>query len=246
MKKITLLFLFGITNAQIPSGQTVIDSMTAIMSPENSKGLIRQTNVYENGKSRTFDLEMFSGQKGEKSLMRYLKPTSVKGQTFLMLNSGDDIWTYFPRTRRVRKLASHAKKQKVQGGDFSFEDFSSEDTWNEDYSVENRGNENLNGVSCWLLKAVAKPGADVDYPLVMLWVRRDNYYPVQIDYQDEKGRIEKSLTLDDIQLIDGIPTAKTIVMKNVLSATKTIMETVEISFDWVPPKGFFSERNLKK
>ena len=42
-----------------------------------------------------------------------------------MLNDGDDIWTYFPRTRRVRKLASHAKKQKVPGSDFSFGDFSS-------------------------------------------------------------------------------------------------------------------------
>ncbi len=46
-----------------------------------------------------------------------------------MLNNADNIWTYFPRTKRVRKLASHAKKQKVQGGDFTFEDFSSSNIW---------------------------------------------------------------------------------------------------------------------
>jgi len=81
-------------------------------------------------------------------MMRYIKPTSVKGQTFLMLNDGDDIWTYFPRTRRVRKMASHAKKMKVQGGDFSFDDFSSNETWENDYQTTNEGTVDKQGSSC--------------------------------------------------------------------------------------------------
>lgn len=220
--------------------------MTAILSPENSKGCVRQTNHYNNGKKRTFELEMFTSGKGEKTLMRYIKPTSVKGQTFLMLNNGDDIWTYFPRTRRVRKLASHAKKQKVQGGDFSFEDFSSEDTWKNDYISENTGTEVKNGYKCWVLKAKAGAGADVDYPTIILYLRQDNYYPVQMDYWDDTGRVEKTMTLFNIETIDGYPTAKVVKMENHLSGTKTVMETLDISFNWIPPKGFFSERSLKK
>ena len=73
-----------------------------------------------------------------------------------MLNDGDDIWTYFPRTRRVRKLASHAEKQKVQGHDFSFGDFSSEDTWKEDYISKNTGAVTKGDIICWELSAKVK------------------------------------------------------------------------------------------
>ncbi len=244
-----LLFMIAATlfaQEQIPSGTTVIDSMTAIMSPENSKGLIKQTNHYADGKTRTFDMEMYSGDKGDKMLMRYFKPISVKGQTFLILNAGDDIWTYFPRTRRVRKLASHAKKQKVQGSDFSFADFSSENTWDEDYFVTNTGITKKAGVFCWVLKAEAREGADVDYSSVMLYVRQDNYYPVQIDYFHDDGDLEKTLTLTNIRKVDDYPTAMVIIMANYLTGTKTVMETLEMSYGWQPPKNFFSERSLKK
>ena len=70
------------------------------------------------GKKRTFIFEAWSRDKGEKSLIRYLEPRRAKGQATLMLNNADDIWMYFPRTQRVRKLATHAKKQKA-GAPFS-------------------------------------------------------------------------------------------------------------------------------
>jgi len=131
-----------------------------------------------------------------------------------MLNDGDDIWTYFPRTRRVRKLASHAKKQKVPGSDFSFGDFSSEDTWKEDYISKNTGAVTKGDIICWELSTKAKENADVDYPTVILLIRQDNYYPVQINYLDERGRIEKSLDLTNIVDIDGYPTAPNITRKS--------------------------------
>lgn len=131
-----------------------------------------------------------------------------------MLNDGDDIWTYFPRTRRVRKLASHAEKQKVQGHDFSFGDFSSEDTWKEDYISKNTGAVTKGDIICWELSTKAKENADVDYPTVILLIRQDNYYPVQMNYLDERGRIEKSLGLTNIVDIDGYPTAPNITRKS--------------------------------
>ncbi len=245
----TILFMMICLSAvrgQTPTGGTLIDYMTAIMSPENSKALISQQVIKADGRTRTFEFEMYSAGKGEKVLMRYVRPSSVRGQTFLLLNDGDDIWTYFPRTRRVRKLASHAKKQKVQGSDFSFGDFSSEETWKEDYTTENIGSETVDGFNCWRLKAVAKADVDADFPEVILFVRKDNYYPIQIDYLDEKGRMGKSLYLTNIQNVDGYPTARLFTMENHLEGSKTIMKMTEISYNWNPPDGFFSQRNLKK
>ena len=53
----------------------------------------------------------------------------------------------------------------------------------------------------------------MDYPTVILLIRQDNYYPVQINYLDERGRIEKSLDLTNIVDIDGYPTALNITRK---------------------------------
>ena len=54
----------------------------------------------------------------------------------------------------------------------------------------------------------------MDYPTVILLIRQDNYYPVQINYLDERGRIEKSLDLTNIVDIDGYPTALNITRKS--------------------------------
>jgi len=220
--------------------------MVVVMSPINSKSIVKQTNFYEDGKKRSFELAIFTAGKGDKMLMQYIKPKSVKGQSFLLLNDGDDIWTYFPRTRRVRKMASHAKKMKVQGGDFSFDDFSSEETWKTDYHTINTGETKLNNVSCWVLKSTAVKDADVDYTALISYVRKDNYYPIKIEYMKEKGNPEKTLTFSEISDVDGYPTAKMIIMENHLTGTKTIMETIEASNKWIPQDGFFTERNMKR
>ncbi len=246
MKKYSVIIYFSLLYGQVPTGQVVVDSMTAVLSPENSKSSIRQTNYYSHGKSRTFELEMYSTGKGERVLMRYVKPTSIKGQSFLLLNDGNDIWTYFPRTRRVRKLASHAKKQNIQGGDFSFEDFGSEDMWKKDYSTENLGAGKIDGIDCWKLLAQVRPQAETDFPKVLLYVDRSNYYPVRMNYFDDQNQLVKSLHFTNITTVDGYPTAKIMIMENHLSGTKTIMEILSVNYKWIPSPGFFSERNLKK
>lgn len=240
------IFLQMAITAQIPEGQVLIDSMVDQMSPENSRSLMLQTNHYADGRKRTFEFEMFSGNKGEKSLLRYIKPVSVKGQSFLMLNDGDDIWTYFPRTRRVRKLASHAKKQKVQGSDFSFEDFASRDIWEADYNTTNLGSVSYEGADCWKLESLRKEDSEEDFSRIILFIRTDTFYPLRIDYYDNDNKNEKSMTLNEIEKIDGYYSAKTIIMENHFSGSKTVMETKTISYSWKPSPDFFSERNLKK
>lgn len=229
-----------------PTGQEIVDRMVEVMSPENSRAVMTQTIITTSGQKRTFEFEMFSGNKSEKILLRYRTPTSVRGQTFLMLNHADDIWTFFPRTRRVRKLATHAKKQKVQGSDFSYEDFTSSDTWKEDYTTENFGEVTEEGIACWRLKAMETEANDSDFPRVMLTVRQDNYHPLKLEYFNEDNVREKTMFMNDIRDVDGIPTAHSMVMKNHLEGTQTEMNVVEMSYDWTPPPGFFSERNLRR
>ncbi|MEE9167963.1 MAG: outer membrane lipoprotein-sorting protein [Candidatus Neomarinimicrobiota bacterium] len=231
---------------QNPTGADIIEKVNEIMSPMNSKGVMTQTIVTTSGKKRTFVFEMYSTNRGEKTLMRYTKPASIKDQAFLMLNNADDIWSYFPRTNRIRKLASHAKKQKLQGSDFTYEDMGSGDSWIHEFKATNLGSVELNGDSCWKVRLDGIDEQDPAYEKMMIWVRQYDHYPLQVDYYEDGDVPTKSLFMKDIQQIDGIPTAMHMTMHNHGDATQTEMITLSITYGWEPPPGFFSERNLRR
>ncbi|MFQ6613235.1 MAG: outer membrane lipoprotein-sorting protein [Fidelibacterota bacterium] len=245
-------YVFGLLITTLAWGQSdpqadlIVREMTKLMSPAASRATMTQTIQTSSGKTRTMEFEMFSADSGKSILMRYHKPTSIKGQTFLMLNDANDIWTYFPRTRRVRKLASSSKNQKVQGSDFNFSDFSSGDTWTKDYTSTVIGEEKLRGDLCWKLEARETPSNDSDYPRVIYWVRQSDYSPLEMDNYNRDNIHEKTLLFEDIKEIEGIPTAMTMIMKNLPENSVTVMKVQSITYQWIPPGDFFSERNLSK
>ena len=250
MKKILAIILSiatAITAQQvIPTGAELVDKMSEVMSQENSAAIITQTITTSSGKQRTFEFEMFTSGEGEKTLMRYLKPSAARGQAFLMLNNADDIWTYFPRTKRIRKLSSSSKNQKVQGSDFSFEDMGSGDSWKTEYNSENLGEEKYDGTDCWKLESIGVPEENPSYPKMVVFMRKADFYPIKIDYFDENDFAEKTLLLSDIKEIEGVPTAMQMTMKNHLEGTETLMQTLSTTYSWEPPENFFTERELKK
>jgi len=246
--KIFLLLLLTFTYgaAQDQLAIEIIQHVTDIMSPENTYSVGTQSIITSSGKQRTFEFESWTGGKGESSLMRYTKPAAIRGQAFLTLNNADDIWTYFPRTKRVRKLASHAKKQKVQGSDFTYEDMGGGDTFQKKFTPRLLGEETKNSELCWKIELLGIPDLDPPYPKIILWSRKSDYTPVAMDYYNDAGFNSKSLLLNNIQVIENYPTPMQMIMKDHKENSSTTMETLKITYAWEPPKNFFSERSLKR
>jgi outer membrane lipoprotein-sorting protein len=165
-----------------------------------------------------------------------------------MLNHSDDIWMYFPRTSRVRKLASHAKKQKMQGSDFSYEDMGSGDAFIEDYSAKRLEDEMMEEKDCYKLELTKKEDSDLSYSRMIMWVIKENYYPVVIDYYDEDDPRKhlKRLVQSEFKTINNYPTAMQVVMYNKIDNTNTKMRLLEITYDLPLDDAMFTERELKK
>lgn len=253
MKKIMIsglivLFLAPVLFSQGQTGEYIIQKVNELMNVQTSYGKAKMTIVTTSGQKRTFIYESWSKNKGEKNLVRYLEPRRVKGQAVLMLNHADDIWMYFPRTQRVRKLATHAKKQKMQGSDFSYEDMGSGDAFIEDFSPERLEDEKMEGHDCFKLELTRKQESDISYSRLIMWVIKENYYPIVIDYYDEDDTSlwEKRLVQSDIRVIDNIPTAMKIVMYNKQDNTQTEMELIEVKYNVKLDDSMFTERGLKK
>ena len=226
----------------------ILENLTETMNPEQSQGLMKMTILTSSGQERTFEYEIFSKGQGEKSLMKYLKPQRVKGQTILMLNDANDIWTYFPRTKRIRKLATHAKKQKVEGSDFSYEDMGASNTFIEEYDAVRMKDEKKEGRQCYKLELTRQPDSDAGYSRIMLWVDKEQYIPLVIDYyhDDDPQLRKKQLICSDIQLIDEIYTPMECTMYNKLDNTHTSMEIVEITYTVDLPDDLFTEMGMQR
>ncbi len=251
MKNRMMFFVLGLTAvilAQSWTGPQIVQKVNDLMNPKSSQATMTMTIITTSGQQRTFEYLSYSKNFGEKSLMVYLKPNRVKGQKMLMTNNADDIWYYNARTKRVRKLASHAKKQKFEGSDFSYEDMGASDAFVKDYDARLLGEEKKNGYDCYKVELIRKQSSSLSYPKLVMWVIKQNFVPVVIDYYDEKNpnRVLKTLTQSDIKVIDGIPTGMKMVMTNHADDTSTTITFKEIHFNIPLEDEMFTERGLKK
>lgn len=230
------------------TGEDIIQKVNELFNPQTSYGKAKMTIVTTSGSKRTFIYESWSKNRGEKNLVRYLEPSRVKGQAVLMLNHADDIWMFFPRTQRVRKLATHAKKQKMQGSDFSYEDMGSGDAFINDFSPKRLEDEKMEGNNCYKLELTRKQNSDISYSRLIMWVIKESFVPVVIDYYDEDDPALwlKRLVQSNIRVIDNIPTAMKIVMYNKNDNTQTELELLEVKYNVTLDDNMFTERGLKK
>jgi outer membrane lipoprotein-sorting protein len=244
---LSLLLTPGVFSQQL-TAENIIQKVNDQFNTDTSYGKSKMTIVTTSGEKRTFIQESWSKDRGEKNLVRYLEPRRVKDQAVLMLNHADDIWMFFPRTQRVRKLATHAKKQKMQGSDFSYEDMGSGDAFIDDFTSTRLEDEQKEGQDCYKLELTRKQESSSSYSRLIMWIIKKNFLPVVIDYYDEKDPtyLLKTMVASDFRVIDGIPTSMKVVMFNQNDNTQTEMELLEVKYNITLTDDMFTERSLKK
>jgi outer membrane lipoprotein-sorting protein len=238
----TLSFFTALTWAQYPPVDTIIDRMENAEQVEHSISIMEQKVLTSSGNERTFRIKGYGIGNGEKGLSVYLSPARVKGEKILSLNEGDDIWTYSPKTRRARHLATHMKKAKVMGSDFSYEDMSGGDM-KEKYTFKVLGEDTREGVKCLKLEMIPTDKGP-DYVKILAWVNPETWMTHWLEYYNENGLL-KTMTLSDFRTTDGHLSPWKITMKNHQEGGQTIMNTIEIDYNTKPEEWMFSVEGLK-
>ena len=221
----------------------VIRQIDAAERVQSSHSVARQVITTSGGDQRTLEMEAWSRDRNDKQLMVYTAPRRVAGDKILMLDEGNDIWFYTPRTDRVRHLASHARRQKVQGSDFAYEDMAG-GSIEEDYTYTRMADEEIGDTPCHVLELVPTESGP-HYSRLVLWADRERHITRRIDYYED-GRLLKRLTTDDVRLVDGHWWAMSLCMENLQEGGRTAMETLEIEFDVDLPDRLFTTGGMKR
>ena len=238
-----LIMAMGTVQAQDLSPREIINRIDATERVASSESIAKQIITTSGGKKRTLGMKAFTKDMNDKQLMIYTSPKRVKGDKILMLNDGDDIWFYTPKTDRVRHLASHAKRQKVQGSDFAYEDMSGGKI-EEDYTYTLMGEEKVSGQTCYKFELIPTESGP-HYSNLILWADKEKFLTLKLDYYED-GELLKRLDCYDVKLIDGHWYAMKLIMTNLKEGGQTVMETEKIQFDVDIEDKVFTTKNLKR
>ena len=239
-----------ITLAWVPPAQgqpltprDIIRRIDANESVQSSVSTGRQIITTSSGRKRTLEMEMYTKDENDKQLTIYTGPARVKGDKILMLNDGDDIWFYTPKTDRVRHLASHAKRQKVQGSDFTYEDMA-RGKLEQDYTHTLLGEDDVEGVACYHFELIPTEHGP-SYSKLILWADKETFATLQVDYYED-GALLKRLKAHDIRSIQGHWLPFRFVMRNLRDGGETVLETEDITLNVDLEDKLFTTNHLKK
>jgi hypothetical protein len=140
---------------------------------------------------------------GDKSLLVFDNPPDVKGTAFLSYTHAlepDDQWLYLPALKRVKRIASANKSGPFVGSEFAYEDLASQEV--EKYTYKWLRDEQLDGRDAFVIERIPQYKHS-GYTRQIVWVDKEMYQPLKVDYYDRKNALLKTLMFIDYkQYID--------------------------------------------
>jgi len=136
----------------------------------------------------------------------------------------------------------------MEGSDFSYEDTGASDAFIIDFTSKKLGSEKKEGYDCYKIEMIRKEGIESGYSRLIMWVIKDSFVPIAIDYYDRENPelLLKTLIQYDIKNVDGIPTATKMVMYNQQENSQTSIEMLEVKYNLNLDDSLFTERYLKR
>ena len=191
----------------------------------------------KDGKKDYHKLIMF--QKGkDKRLLRWTEPADLAD--FAVLNKdADTMYVYEPSLGKVRRIASHAKKQTMLGYDYTLDESSVFRLATEyDPELESEDGKQYN------LKLKQKSGKDLAWPVLNLYVNKKYFNTDKIEYRDKDGKKHKTETRTGVKKWDGHNYCSMSVMKDHGKNHSTTYKYTDVRFNRGLDDELFTKRAL--
>jgi len=224
-------------------GNEVLKKVDEVQSAsKDSVGDITMTLVEKGGASKVRTMKVWRRHYKDKddwSLLKFTAPADIKNLGFLSL-ADDKMYLYLPAFDRVRRIASHARKESFAGSDLSNDDLST-GKYASHYDAQITKEEG--GV--YVLELKRKPTSERIYPRVVAWVDKDDFTVSKMELYDESGRLWKRSAIKN-EKIQGYWTPVEISMTDVTKDHTTVMKIMKITYDTGIKDEVFTDRYLKR
>lgn len=142
-------------------------------------------------RSKTLEME----NDGDKTIMIFDSPSDVKGTAFLSFShkiGPDDQWMFLPALKRVKRVSSANKSGSFMGGEFSYEDLSSQEV--EKYTFKYLRDEVYKKRKCFVVERYPVDRTS-GYTRHVVWMDQIEVVPWKIEYYNRRNALLKTLFL---------------------------------------------------
>lgn len=184
---------------------------------------------------------------GDKSLTIFDSPRDVSGTAFLSFSHAltpDDQWLYLPALKRVKRIASANKSGPFMGSQFAYEDLSSFEVAKYRYKYLKDGE--TDGIASFLVENHPNY-THSGYTRQIVWVDKERYIPLKIEYYDRKDDLLKTLQFKKYkQYLGKFWRAQEQVMENHQNKKTTVLMLEDYQFRTGLKDSDFQKANLKR
>jgi outer membrane lipoprotein-sorting protein len=257
MERIKILFLMFVllisgfafadgnnSQSQEFTAQQILKNVDEIINaPKDQEITVEMILIDKKGDEKVRKVKIW--QKGsDKRMVKFLSPADVKGLAFLNLPN-DMMYLYLPAFRKIRRIASHVKNTNFAGTDFTYDDIASTN-YSEIYDAKLLKSNDQSKEQLYELELAPKEGIKKEYSKLIMAVRKDNFYPVKIEFYSKEGKLVKVMENSKIEKEGKYWIAKQALMHDLDKEHKTKMIILEIKFDQNLGDELFSKRYLKR
>jgi hypothetical protein len=181
-----------------------------------------------------------------RSALHFVAPPEVKGVSLLVINHPDrasDQWMWIPAQERDRRIALQDRSTRFFGTDFSFEDLEERDV--DQYEYKLAGDDTVEDAPCWKIESRPTDSKISQYTSSLLWVRKDRFFLVRTD-NFNKDHLIRQITYRDVDSIDGIWTARTVVVFDRTRNSQTVLTLDKVKYNLPMRDSDFNRENLSK
>ncbi|MFC1614539.1 outer membrane lipoprotein-sorting protein [Gemmatimonadota bacterium] len=223
--------------------KAVITHVDSLLRGKSNQGVFKMTVVRPDW-SRSMTME--SWERGQDlSFIEVLEPQKEAGTAFLKREG--QMWTWLPDIERTIKIPPSMMMESWMGSDFTNDDLMHESSIVDDYYHGFLGCDTLEVAPCYVVQLKPKPEVAVVWGRIVVWARIEDLMPVREEYYDERGRLIRTMFLEDIKEMKGrvLPTRWTLV-PHLKEGQKTIFEMIEIDFNVKIRDRVFTRQNLER
>lgn len=184
---------------------------------------------------------------GDKTLIVFEQPRDVKGTALLTFShkaGDDDQWLYLPALKRVKRIASRNKSGPFMGSEFAYEDISSQEV--EKYTYKFIKETQHEGLDSFLVERYpVDPNSG--YTRQQMWIDKERYIPLKVDYYDRKNDLLKTLLFRGYQqYLDRYWRADEMYMENHQTGKSTLLSWKKYDFRSGLTEADFNKNSLKR
>jgi outer membrane lipoprotein-sorting protein len=215
-------------------------------APQDQEITLEMILIDKNGKEKKREAKMW--QKGsDKRMIKFISPADVKGLAFLDLPD-DVMYLYLPAFRKIRRIASHVKNTSFAGTDFTYDDMAAinfADEYDPEF-VASEPEEERASFEYYKLELRPKKGINKDYSKLVMRIRKDNFYPIEIRYYSKQGKLWKAMERRKLEKKGKYWEAKEAEMCDLKKEHRTKMIVLHSKFDQDLKDELFTRRYLKR